>query len=123
MIQAKLTWHGDPVIPALKAAAWEKLARAVVFFWSTLQTVLNVPNPPPYQTPSAPGEAPRKRTGWLASHVLYELDKAGLAGRVGLGPAAKYGLFLEAGTRKMAARPWFLATLKKILPQLEALMR
>ena len=123
MISAKLDWKGDTATAELRKAAWERVRRAVVFFWQTVQTSLNVSNPRPYKSPSQPGEPPRKRTGWLAGHVLYELDEKTLSGRVGLGKNALYGVYLEAGTRVMAARPWLIATLNKVKAQLEALLK
>lgn len=113
MIQSRVTWNGEACKVQIKAASWKAIQKCVVVFWTMLQTTLNVANPKPYTTPSAPGDPPKKRTGWLQSHVLYELDEATLSGRVGVGKAALYGLFLELGTAKMAARKWLLVTLQK----------
>lgn len=74
-----------------------------------------------YRTPSKPGEPPHKRTAALQGGVQYELDKPKLTGRVGVVANVRYGLFLELGTRKMAARPFLLATLRKVWSQLQAL--
>jgi hypothetical protein len=106
MISAKLQWRGD---------------EALAFFWQACVQTLNVSNPRPYDTPSKPGEPPRKRTGWLQRNVLYELDEKTLSGRVGITRNARYGLYLELGTRRMAARPWLLATLQKVEKQLNAI--
>lgn len=84
----------------------------MVAYWSAVQRALNVGNPRPYRTPSAPGEPPRKRTGWLQRHVLYEIDETSLAARVGVGKSADYGIALEVGTAVMAARPFLLSTLE-----------
>lgn len=72
-----------------------------------------------YPYPSKPGEAPRKRTGWLQRHVLMEFAKNRvgnqelMASRTGVGRNAIYGLYLELGTRNAKARPWLVATLLK----------
>jgi hypothetical protein len=140
VIQSKLTWNGQQARQVVLDAGWDGLRRAVVFFWNTLINVLNVSNPGErvkrkrntkagvkgstytiYPHPSRPGEPPRARTAWLKGHVQYELEKETLSARVGVGLAARYGLYLELGTRKMAARPWLFSTLKKILPQLQIL--
>ncbi len=121
MIKATLNWHGNEAIAHVRAAGWERLQRCVVFFWQAATLTLNVSNPRPYLTPSKPGEPPRKRTGWLQRNVLYELDEPSLSGRVGITRNAKYGLWLEIGTRWMHARPWLLATLKKVEKQLNSI--
>lgn len=54
--------------------------------------------------PSAPGEPPHKQTGRLRMSVTHEIDEANATARVGTN--IKYGLYLELGTKKMAARPW-----------------
>jgi hypothetical protein len=54
--------------------------------------------------PSAPGEPPHKQLGHLRRSVTYEVDAAASTGRVGTN--LLYGLWLELGTRLMAARPW-----------------
>ena len=102
-------------------AGWEGIRRATVYFWTLLQTAIGVSNPRPYLTPSLPGEPPRKRTGFLQANVLFELDKAGLKSRTGVSTNARYGLFLELGTKRgLLPRPWLLATLEKFFPEIKA---
>lgn len=122
MIEVRIQRGNQQQIQAgIVAAAWEGLLRAVVYYHSALLAALNVSNPRPHETPSPPGQPPRKRTGWLQRNVLYETDeKAGLA-RVGITKNARYGLFLELGTGRMAARPWLLATLQRVWPRMQAL--
>src|SRR5579862_4417139 len=131
MIRAELHWQGDQAIAEVKALGWERLQRVVAFYWTAVTEALSVSNPrvprtrtrttkngakgstyATYPTPSKPGEPPRKRTGWLQRNVLYELDEATLTAKVGITTNARYGLFLELGTRKMLARPFLLGTLK-----------
>lgn len=120
MIRAKLTYE-DPSEKVV-ALAWRGLQRAVVFYFNHLQQVLNKSNPRPYKTPSKPGEPPRKRTGFGAANVRYEFDEKAGEARVGVATNAKYMGFLEIGTRKMAARPWLLSTMIRLMPQLKALL-
>jgi hypothetical protein len=54
--------------------------------------------------PSAPGEYPRKVTGWLRKNIQSEYSRANLTSRVGTN--VPYGKWLETGTSRMAARPW-----------------
>jgi hypothetical protein len=134
----------DPgqVLAEMQRRQADNLARAVVWYHSKLLEVLNVPNTGQrvfsrtrrtpsgrrasstvYPNPSRPGEPPRKRTGWLQRNVVYTLDRQKLTGTVGVTINAKYGLYLELGTRRMAARPWFLATLRRYTPQISNLLR
>lgn len=121
MIAAKLTWNATQATAEIQARGWQGIARAVVYLHTQLLHALNVSNPRPYTTPSRPGEAPRKRTGWLQRNVLYELDKDAMTGRVGVTKNAQYGLYLELGTKRMAARPWLWATVERCWRQLQAL--
>lgn len=140
MIEAHFDWHGDSVTTAAQDAAWEGMARAALFLHGKLLEVLNVPNTGErrksrtrktksgrpasvtvYPHPSAPGEAPRKRTGWLQRNVKYELDRAGLRASVGVTRNAAYGIYLELGTARVAARPWLLSTLERHLDEVRAL--
>lgn len=139
MIQAKYTWEGDKAAADLKAAVWNGISRAVVFFWQKVQETLNVParaerkkrlrgpskgkRRVTYVEGSAPGEPPRKRTGWLQRNTLYDLDPADMSGRVGVAKNAVYGAYLELGTERVQARPWLKVTLEKLLPVLREMVR
>ncbi|MES2342323.1 MAG: hypothetical protein V4597_11640 [Pseudomonadota bacterium] len=140
MTEGRLNWDGDRVVEAVLDAGWNGLVRAVVTYHAELLRVLSVPNAGKrmtrkrdtvagkkgstytiYPNPSRPGEPPRKRTGWLQAHVRFELDQPARRGTAGVDLAALYGVFLELGTRNMDPRPWLLATLTRMLPQLRAL--
>lgn len=132
MIKVTYSWNGQAEEEAVLKAGWEKIRRAAHYFWDRVHDELNVPNTGKsvgkkghrhtvYPNPSKPGEPPRKRTGWLQRHVLEQYDQNKLEAIVGLATAAIYGLFLELGTRRMRARPWLLATLKKYWGQMQAI--
>ncbi len=121
MIQAKLSWNGPQAQKQVLAASWQALQRAVVYYHTKLLEALNVSNPRPYKMPSRLGEPPRKRTGYLQRNVLYELDEPALTARVGMSTNAKYGAYLEKGTKHLQRRPWLLATLDKFIHQTKAL--
>lgn len=122
MSDVQANWYGDEQFRFVQKAGWEGIVRAAVAFWSALQETLNAKvNPPPYKNSSKPGEAPAKRTGFLAANTIYELDEPNMEVRVGVRRNAIYGLFLEAGTRFLAARPWFMATLKREWSRLQQL--
>ena len=62
------------------------------------------------------GEPPHARSGRLAASVTVEESGGGLVAEVGT--ALDYGLYLELGTRRMAARPWLLPTFLALKPVL-----
>ena len=59
--------------------------------------------------PSAPGEFPKKVSGFLRRGVAYEVDTDRLEARIGTN--VPYGKHLEFGTANMEARPWLLKTI------------
>lgn len=135
MIQTKLHWNGNEAHKFVVSAGWDGIRRAAHRYWEVLVQVLNVPNSgvrtkgrsgkshTVYPNPSRPGEPPHKRTGFLQRNVKEEFDAPNLTARVGVTVNARYGLFLELGTKRMAARPWLLATLRNCWGQLTALAR
>lgn len=118
MMNLKIKWYGDQAIQAIGEDIWTRLVRATEYFLQELKVVLNVRNPPPFTTPSLQGEPPRKRTGWLQSHVVREYDREQYRSRVGLGANAFYGLILET----VGKRPWFLVTLRRLMPTIQRLI-
>jgi|SRR5690554_3621626 len=54
-------------------------------------------------TASAPGDAPNTDTGTLVNSIAVETPQPKTAF---VGTSLKYGLWLEIGTGRMAARPW-----------------
>lgn len=75
-----------------------------------------------YPYPSKPGEPPRKRTGWGQRHIVWDIDRDKLEGRVGISVNAIYMLFLELGTRRIRPRPWLVATYEKLRTELNQLI-
>jgi len=73
------------------------------------------------KNPSAPGEFPKQRKGWLHPRIVYEIDANGRSGRWGTN--VPYGRFLELGTRFMRRRPWMSLTNAKIQPRVRRMMK
>lgn len=67
------------------------------------------------QSPSPAGEAPGVDTGNLKNSVVA-VPRGGLSWAVVVG--AEYGIDLEYGTSKMAARPFVLPAVKRMLKNL-----
>lgn len=67
-----------------------------------------------YHIASAPGSPPATDSGRLRSSITHEIgrDVDGLVARVGTN--VKYAVYLEFGTRKMAARPFMRVNLAKL---------
>ena len=126
-----LQWHGDAFVQQLRQATAAGLRRATHYLHQECRRAVSVPNTGVsvpvkrrtpggnkrtrtiYPRPSLPGEPPRLRTGFGQRHVLMEFDATRPAGRVGVGSNAMYMFYLEVGTRRVARRPWLLATLMK----------
>lgn len=129
----ELTWRGKEFEQHLRKATARGLHRATVFLHAEARRAVSKPNSGVrvrvkrqtpggnkksrtiYPNPSQPGEPPKLRTGFGARNVVMEFDKAAMAGRVGVTSNAMYMFYLEIGTRKIARRPWLMATLLKHL--------
>jgi hypothetical protein len=140
VIESRVEWHGPEQTERIRLVTLEAITRATVELWNLVQTALNVPNTGErvkykhkrtpkgrpashtiYPHPSRPGEPPRKRTGFLQRNVKYEITPEGV-GRVGVVQNARYGAYLELGTRRVQARPWLLATVRANLDRLRAII-
>lgn len=71
--------------------------------------------------PSKPGEHPSTETGNLVANITVEKEDDGYS--VGSRSGAPYGLTLELGTSKVAARPWLYPTYQKNLSVIEDLIK
>lgn len=69
---------------------------------------------------SAPGEFPGWVTRRLANSIIYTVNGAQ---EVIVGTSVKYGGYLEAGTERMAARPYLAPTAERFAGQLAARLR
>lgn len=129
MIKATTTWNGTQAYAEVRVAGWEAIKRVVAYYHTHLLDAMNTSAGPSrvkvngksrtvYTTPSKPGEPPHKRTGFLQKSTVFDLDQKNQSARVGILKNAKYGAFLELGTKRMKARPFLLATLNAILPAL-----
>lgn len=126
---------------ALRSATADGIRRATVYAHQQAQLEVNKPNtgvrvPVKRQTPggnkssrtiypnpSAPGEPPRKRTGWGQRNIVWEFDSLRVIGRYGVRKNALYMYFLHIGTRFIAPRPWMLAPIEKNVAMIIALLK
>jgi len=98
---ATLTWHGDKVHAKLTAAIFENMEEGA-------EDLVN----------AVKANAPVK-TGKLRRSVKV-LKRDRKAKAVQVGTDVDYGLFLEVGTRKMAATHWFSNGLREGLSKIRA---
>jgi len=114
----RLTSHRAAVETAISNSIKDLLMEAG--FHMRNELVKKVQPPPPRtgihykgqrQRSSAPGEPPAKQEGDLQRSILPPRYKTGAqGGEVHVGSISKVGVFLERGTSKMKARPWFKTT-------------
>jgi len=90
------------------AAPGRDIARRAVAVESEAKRLLNDSWPPA----STPGQPPHKRTARLQTSISWRLgeDEEGLYADIGT--AVEYGVYLEFGTDRMAARPFMRPALQ-----------
>ncbi len=85
--------------------------------------------------PSKPGQPPAVDFGNLHSAIHWQLNngtnsqgnpggdaKGATVLQVGVTPSAKYGLWLETGTRRMAARPFLAPAYRRMVAGLQGIV-
>ena len=107
-------WYGDKVIKEVNAARSRALTKACLLVVRSIKQsfpdsgIKNATKKQREANRSKPGEIPHVQTGTLRASIDYEI--VGDEGHVGpkLGPAAKYGKWLEIGTPggQMKPRPY-----------------
>ncbi len=121
-------WHGEEVQQRLDVAMDQILHASAYLVENEAKRLLSVAGTAPKSNGkgriyganrSKPGEAPRKQRGVLRASVGHVIENK--TAKVGTGK--KYGLFLQMGTRKMAARPWLDVALLRASAKIVSLIR
>jgi len=86
------------VTVAATPAATKKAFQTVA---SEMEEVIRESIDDPYPPVSAPGQPPHRRTGYLHDETTVRAEGKTIKVRT-----PQYGIWLESGTRKMAARPF-----------------
>ena len=73
-------------------------------------------------TASAPGEPPQKVTGELQDSLDYSIRSSRYGPILQVGTDSEYGMKLERGTGRVAARPWFRVTLENEREAIEQIL-
>jgi HK97 gp10 family phage protein len=115
-------WNGDRFLAEVDENLSANLEKAAIYFKGKVKEALN--RSQPYERykgekgvyyhgedPSQPGEAPKKITGFLQRSIAHAMS--GDKKQAFVGTNLDYGLYLETGTVKMAARPFLRSTLLK----------
>lgn len=119
----KVEWNGDKFLHNLENNLGQNLEKAAIYLKDHVKTALNRSQPRSRSVgdsgvhykglePSAPGEAPKKLVGFLQRSIAHAMSADRQQAFVGTN--LEYGLFLEIGTSKMAARPYLRPTLDKL---------
>lgn len=131
MADHHLEWHGEEAARYLRNLIVKRLHKAAITVKNQAKELLKTPGTGKGSggrdkkgrflkgvvTHSAPGEPPRKQTGYLRSRVGHEVDEETLTARVGTN--VEYGKHLELGTRYgLAPRPWLRRALAEVASQI-----
>lgn len=97
---SRLEWNGDAAEVFVRGRTLSALMVLGAEGERRAKELVAVQGPPR----SSPGSPPHKDTGDLHESITHEVDAGQMAVRIGTD--LPYGLYLEVGTSKMAARPW-----------------
>jgi len=117
----ELIWNGDQFEKELRRLVAEHLEAAAAILQAEIVRSLRVSariGKNLWQA-SRPGEPPRARTGLLMKSIFYSVDQGSMTAIVGT--SLKYGLYLELGTSRMAARPFIRPAIDRVRQKLDAL--
>lgn len=116
-MQVKFKDNSKEVMQALLNQLDRNIEAACIHLTSTARENVNVTQPYVISgerrhglDPSAPGEYPKKVTGYGQRSIAYQ-KKGFLWYRFGTG--VKYMAYLNNGTSRMAARPWLIKTVEE----------
>lgn len=131
-------WHGEQWTREMRAEYRKNIAAAAIYLVNVIKADISQPGTLRYSvipggkfkktvygfTRSRPGNPPYLQTGLLRSSIGWEFVKGGPSNAelASVGTALKYGLYLEKGTRKMAARPFIEVNLRKHAATISAIL-
>lgn len=108
-VRIKQKWFGKPFFSFTKKQVHLRMGWVGVLLERAVKR--NLSNATRSLGPSPPGGFPHTDTGYLRQSIFFEVTKAGRS--VIVGTPVIYGLYLEVGTKKMAARPFLVPTLNQ----------
>lgn len=117
-----IKWDTDQLVAINKAAFLRGARKAAAFLAGQIKKNLSLAQSPPV---SGKGEFPHigaKRKGAAYGFLRNSVQSKGMPFGARVGVTVLYGLFLEIGTSKMAARPFIVPTYIQNLPQIKAII-
>jgi len=122
--EVRLIWRGEHVAQQIESQSYEKLyalgddiVAAIKEFISQLGTgKIYKSGKTAWHQASAPGFPPAVWSGELKISVSHAIGKEKNIVYLYIGTTKDYGVYLEFGTKNMAARPWFQVILVKLKP-------
>jgi len=132
MAPPKIKWYGKRVKSKVKRGMGRNVMRAAIMLAADIRGAFpqsgqsgTASGGGDKKNPSAPGEIPHVQTAHLKRNIGEE-KKGETGARVGTGIGNKdsvgYALWLEKGTRDMAARPYLVPGLKRNKRRIEKIM-
>jgi len=117
----QIKWHGAQATEHLKAILRPRLKRAGS---ETRNHVVRkiTEGKTRVHGPSEPGTPPHINEGNLRKSIFWAMDPSGKL-LVRVGTTVDYGLYLEEGTRNMAARPYLRPSLSEMQPKIRSILK
>jgi hypothetical protein len=113
---SRIEWNGDEAQAYIRGRTLGALMVLGAEGERRAKELVSVPGP----EPSAPGSPPHMQTEQLRDSITHEVDAGQMAVRIGTDLA--YGLMLEVGTSRMAARPWLRRALMDVASRAEQIL-
>ncbi len=113
----KMEWRGDELLRQVESEMNKRLDAAAEVVRAEAVRSIRTPYPPA----STAGNPPHSRSGasGLFGSVFHRPESR--FKRI-IGTPLKYGLYLEVGTSKMAARPWLRPALNRSLERIKKII-
>ena len=117
VVKTKIKWNGSVLSQQMLAQIQASLFKAAMVLRAAIVRKIRKFS---YHKvgPSAPGHAPHMRTGILSGRHIFWRVKPGNPYAVEIGTSVLYGVWLELGTSKMAARPYIRPTFVEQFPRI-----
>ena len=117
VVKTKIKWNGSMLSQQMLAQIQASLFKAAMVLRAAIVRKIRKFS---YHKvgPSAPGHAPHMRTGILSGRHIFWRVKPGNPYAVEIGTSVLYGVWLELGTSKMAARPYIRPAFVEQFPRI-----
>lgn len=132
-----IEWNGEQWTREMREQYRKNITAAAIYLVNVIKADISQPGTLRYSvipggkyiktirnfTHSIPGNPPYLQTGLLRSSIAWEFIKGPSNTELArVGTNLKYGLYLEKGTRKMAARPYLEVNVRKHASTISAIL-